>query len=111
MEAPTMTTASMTGLAGWVPCLWAVRLTPKLLILRLTTRGLARWRRVMRNRRISVIVRASARARRSGGKGRLVGDLAADHSQAAGERQLVGVKVAVNGGLVHHPTDGNMDQQ
>jgi hypothetical protein len=106
-----MTTASMTGLVGWIPCLWAARLTPKLDILRLTTRGLARWRRVMRNRRISLIVRASARARRSGGKGRLVGDLAADHAQRAGEGQLVGVQVGVQGGLVHHPTDGNMDQQ
>src|SRR5512132_548712 len=91
---------------------WAARLTPKLLILRLTTRGLARSRRVGTGcRNSSAVVAVMARASRRGGKAGLLHDLAADHSKGAGKRDAVGVDFAVQGGLVHELPDGVVDQE
>ena len=56
------------------------RLRGHLDILRLITLGLTRSRRVFNFPSISAIVSVIASAKRSGGKGRLVGYLAADHS-------------------------------
>ena len=81
LDAATMTTASAgcrVG-CGQVRCL--ARLTPKLLILRLTTRGNARSRRVGSSRSaISRVTQLAVPAAGSGGNGRLAGvaDLAAD---------------------------------
>jgi hypothetical protein len=109
-----MTTAWAGGRVGWGQPRWWARLTPKLLILRLTTRGKARSRRMGSSRSaISRVMRASVLAGGSGGNGRLAGggDLAADDPQAADKRQPVGVEVALEGGLVHQPADGVVDQQ
>jgi hypothetical protein len=48
-------------------------------ILRLMTLGLTRSRRMLSPRNISEVASVIAAANRSGGKGRLIGDLAADH--------------------------------
>ena len=68
---------------GWAPgrggLRWWVRLRGHLDILRLITLGLTRSRRLFSRRSISANVSAMASAKRLGGKGRLVGDLAADH--------------------------------
>ena len=76
------------------------------------TRGLLRLRRGGSRRssssaRVALTVRASL----PGGKCRLVDDLAAHDPQGAGERDPVGVVVAVLGGLVHQAPDRVMDQQ
>jgi hypothetical protein len=62
---------------------------------------------------ISRVMRASVLAGGSAGNGRLAGGgaLAADDAQAADKRQPVGVEVALEGGLVHQPADGVVDQQ
>ena len=82
MDAPTMTIASPGARIGWGQARWVARLTPKLLILRLTTRGKARSRRVGSSRSvISRLTRASVLEGGSGGKGHRPltggGDLAA----------------------------------
>src|SRR5215218_3421559 len=111
-EAGTRTIAWWAGRVGCGQQRWVARLTPKLLILRLTTRGLARSRRLgTRCRRSSAIVAVMARASRRGGKARLLHDLAADHSKGADERDAVGVDLAVQGGLVHELPDGVVDQK
>lgn len=82
MEAGTMVTVSAGGAAGWGQLRWWARLRPQLDILRLTTRGNARSLRTGKRRRtISARVRPQAAARRSGGKSRLGGDLAAHDAQ------------------------------
>jgi hypothetical protein len=114
LDAPTMTTAAAAGRVGWGQPRWRARLTPKLLILRLTTRGRARSRLLgSSHSAISAMTRASVLAVGSGGDGRLAGggDLAADDAQAAEEGEPVGVEVVVQGGLVHQPADGVVDQQ
>jgi hypothetical protein len=101
-EAGSRTIASFGGRVGWGQRRWVARLTPKLLILRLTTRGLDRSRRVgSRWRRSSVRVSLMALSRRSGGKAGLAGDLAADHAQRTHKRQPVGVDLSLECGLVH----------
>ena len=50
-------------------------------ILRLITRGFTRSRRLFSLDRISVVVAVMAAAKASGGKGRLVGDEAADDAE------------------------------
>jgi hypothetical protein len=111
-EAGTRTIAWWAGRVGCGQQRWAARLTPKLLILRLTTRGLARSRRLgTRCRNSSVVVAVMARASRRGGKARLAHDLAADHAKGADERDPVGVDLAVQGGLVHELPDGVVDQE
>ena len=62
---------------GGLRC-WA-RLSGHLDILHLITLALTHSRRLFILRSISAVVSAMASANRSGGKGRLVGDLAADH--------------------------------
>ena len=76
-------TAAAAGMVGWGQCRWRARLTPKLPILRLTTRGKARSRRVgSRRARISAMASTTERAKCSGGKGRpAAGSLAADDPQ------------------------------
>jgi hypothetical protein len=77
-------------------------LSPKLVILRLTTRGLLRGRRRGRGRaKISRVPCARAAARRSGGKARLRADLPAREAQRAGERQAVGIEALLVGRGVH----------
>src|SRR5919106_2794562 len=81
LDAPTMTTASAEGRVGCGQARWRARLTAKLDILRLTTRGNARSRRMGRSRSaISRLTQVSVLAAGSGGNGRLAGgaDLAAD---------------------------------
>ena len=74
MDAPTMTTAWAEGKVGCGQARCLARLTPKLLILRLTTRGKARSRRVGSSRsaifrltRVSVLV-AGSRGERPPGR-------------------------------------------
>src|SRR6266536_904292 len=52
-----------------------------------------------------------ASSRCSGGNGRLVGDLAADHAKAAYEREAVGVVAGLVGGLADQRPDGVVGQQ
>jgi hypothetical protein len=114
LDAPTMTTASAAGSIGCGQARCLARLTPKLDILRLTTRGNARSRRAGSSRSaISRVTRSSVLVWGSGGKCRLAdaGDLAADDPQAADEGEPVGVELVVQGGLVHQPADGVVDQQ
>src|SRR5829696_490556 len=114
LDAPTMTTASAGASIGWGQARCLARLTPKLLILRLTTRGKARSRRTGRSRSaISRVTCVSVLACGSGGDSRLSGggDLAADDPQAADKRQPVGIEVVIQGGLVHEAADGVVDQQ
>src|SRR5919204_1935520 len=74
LDAPTMTTAWAEGRVGCGQARCLARLTPKLLILRLTTRGNARSRRVGSSRSaISRVTRSSVLACGSGGDGRLPG--------------------------------------
>ena len=111
-EAGTRTIAWWAGRVGCGQQRWAACLTPKLLILRLTTRGLARNRRLGTGcRNSSAVVAVMARASRRGGKARLAHDLAANHSKRADEGDAVGVDLAVQGGLVHELPDGVVDQE
>lgn len=72
-----MTMVARGGACGRAGLRWWARLRGHFDILRLMTRGLARSRRVLGRCRISSATSAVAAASRSGGKGRLVGDLAA----------------------------------
>lgn len=87
------------------------RLRGHLDILRLMTRGLTRSRRVFSLCRISRVASAMAAAKCSGGKSRLVGDLAAHYSQGADERDPVGVEVYGLSAAVDQDTDGVVDEQ
>lgn len=75
-----MMIVSAGGACGRAGLRWWARLRGHLDILCLITRGLTRNRRLLSRWMISEVVSATAAANRSGGKGRLVGDLAADHS-------------------------------
>lgn len=76
------------------------------------TRGLERNRRGGRGRaRISRRAVVRARVSREGGKRRLVGDVAADDAQGAGEGDPVGVAVFLLCGLVHQVLQGVVDQE
>src|SRR5215218_707818 len=108
----TTTTAWPGDLVGCGQRRWRSRLSGKLLILRLTTRGKARSRRGgSRCRSASATACRVPLASRRGGKRGLTGDLAPRDVQAAGKRQPVRVDLAVQGGLVHERADGVMDQQ
>src|SRR5918994_358023 len=114
LEAPTTTIAWPGGRVGRGQARCLARLTPKQDILRLTTRGKARSRRVGSScSAISPVIRASILAGGSGGKGGLAGggDLAADDPQGPGERQPIRVDVDRQGGLMHQAADGVVDQQ
>ena len=107
-----MATASAGFRVGCGQCRCSARLTPKLDILRLTTRALERWRRIGRRwRAISCRPSAKAAARRSGGKGRLRGHLAAHEAEGAGKGEPIGVGVDVLRGCVHERADRVVDQQ
>src|SRR5512133_4323200 len=96
LEAPTITIAWAGGRVGRGQARCLARLTPKFDILRLTTRGKARRRRMgSRCSAISPVTRASVLAGGSGGAGRLPGggDLAADDPKGPGERQPVRIDV------------------
>jgi hypothetical protein len=98
--------ASLAGFAGLGGFRCSGRLTAQLDILRLITRGLVRSRRgPSRSARISVIACSWAVAIVRGGKSRLGAGTAAGGSQAAGERQSVGIEVALECGVVHQPSD------
>src|ERR1035437_440409 len=75
------------------------------------TRGLTRSRRVLSLCRISRVASVMAAARCSGGKSRLVGDLAAHYWWGADERDPVGVQVDGLGAAVDQDTDGVVDEQ
>lgn len=79
-EGPVMVMVSAGGACGWGVLRWTARLRGHLDILRLITRGLTRNRRLFRHARISAVASIRAAARCLGGKGPLVGDLAADYS-------------------------------
>ena len=76
-----ITMVSRGGACGRTGLRWQARLSGHFDILRLITRGFARSRRVLGRCRISSAASTVAVASSSGGKGRLVGDLAADDSQ------------------------------
>ena len=86
-------------MAGWV------RLTCQLLILRLTTRGAARFRRAGLMRRISRWRKACqrwwAQCGSSGGKVALVGDGLAGDPDCCDEADAVGVVAGVPGRVGH----------
>jgi len=107
-----MATASAGSRVGCGQCRCWARLTPKLDILRLTTRALERRRRWgSRWRAISRSPSVRAAARRSGGKGRLRGHLAAYEAEGAGEGEPVGVGVDVLRCGVHELADRVVDQE
>jgi len=99
LVGPIRVTRGVSGRGG----LWCLaRLSFQLDILRLMTRGLERNRRGAKSRsRISCRAVTSARASREGGKCRLVGDVAADDAQGAGEGNPVRVLLGLMCGLVH----------
>ena len=76
-----MTMVSRGGACGRAGLRWWARLSGHFDILRLITLGLARSLRVFSRSSISSMASAPAAVKWSGGKGRLVGDLAADDSQ------------------------------
>lgn len=91
-----MVTASLGGVVGLGGLRCSGRLTGQLDILRLITRGLDRSRRGPRTlARISLIASSWAVAIVRGGKSRLGAGAAAGGPQAAGERQSVGIEVAM----------------
>ena len=73
-----ITMVSRGGACGHTGLRWQARFSGQFDILRLITRGFARSRRVLGRSRISSAVSTVAAANCSGGKGRLIGDLAAD---------------------------------
>ena len=106
-----MTMVCVGGAWGRGGSRWCARLRGHFDILRLITRGLTRNRRLFNLRSISAVVSMMAAANCSGGKGRLVGDLAADHSDRANERDPVWVEFFWFGGRVDQGSDGVVDQQ
>ena len=112
MDGLAMAMVSAWGRCGWGQRRCLARLSAQLDILRLITRGLARSRRLgSRWCRISDRLSAAARASRVGGKRRLGGDLAADHVQATGEGEPVGVLAGLLRALPHQLSDGVVHQQ
>jgi hypothetical protein len=100
-----MTIVSRGGALGRTGLRWWARFTAQLDIFRLMTCGLARNRRMVSRRSISAVASVMALARRSGGKGRLVGDLAADHSERGGEGGPVWVELFFLGCSVDEGSD------
>jgi len=95
--------------ANWVAVMGTLR--GHFDILGLITRGLTRNRRLFNLRNISAVVSMMAAANCSGGKGRLVGDLAADHSDRAHEGDPVWVEFFGFDGSVDQGSDGVVDEQ
>src|SRR5450432_639881 len=101
-----MVIASLGGLVGWGQLRCSGRLTGQLLILRLMTRGSARWRRSGSGwARISATACWWAVAMLWGGKSRVGAGAATRGAEACGERQSVGVEVGGERGVVHQPAD------
>src|SRR5690242_19710170 len=101
-----MVMVSLGALVGCGQWRCAGRLTPQLLILRLTTRGLARRRRRGSvSARISAIASVCAVWRVWGGKSRVGAGAAAGGAEASGKRQSVGVKIGRERGVVHQAAD------
>ena len=104
-----------TSWERWVGCgqvLWWVRLTAKLDILRLTTRGLVRRGRFGRSsQRISACASARTASSALGGKARAGPGAAAHDAQAARERQSVWVVVSGERHLVHQGADRVVSKQ
>src|SRR5450759_5929992 len=106
-----MMIVSAGGACGRAGLRWWARLRCHLDILALMTLGLTRNRRVFNLCKISEVASVMAAANRSGGKGRLVGDLAADYPQRAHERDPVWVEFFGFGGSVDQGSDGVVDEQ
>src|ERR1035437_8619734 len=106
-----MMVVSAGGACGRAGLRWWARLRGHLDILRLMTRGLTRSRRVLSLCRISRVASVMAAARCSGGKRRLVGDLAAHYGWGADERGPVRVQVDGLGAAVDQDPDGVVDEQ
>jgi hypothetical protein len=80
--------------------------------MRLTTRGLLRFRRGgLSLSRISAEVAARAFLSREGGKSRLVGDLAADDAQRSHEGQSVGIFAGLVRRFAHEVPDRIVSKQ
>ena len=88
-----MTIVSRGGAFGRAGLRWWARFTAQLDILRLITRGLTRNRRLLSRRSISAVASVMTVARRSGRKGRLVGDLATDHAKRGDEGDPVRIEL------------------
>ncbi len=106
-----MTIVSRGGAFGRAGLRWWARFTAQLDILRLMTRGLTRNRRLLSRRSISAVASVMAVARRSGGKGHLVGDLAADDSERGDEGDPVRVELLFLGSSVDEGPDREVDEQ
>ena len=106
-----MMIVSAGGACGRAGLRWWARLRGHLDILALMTLGLTRNRRVFNLCKISEVASVMAAANRSGGKGHLVGDLAADYPQRAHERDPIWVELDRLGGTVDQRTDGVVNQQ
>src|SRR4051812_41176907 len=94
-------------------------LVGKLLILRLTTRGLCRPRLLAAgSARISIRIHLTMRWRCRGGpegqrqqKGGVEGEMTPDHPHRVDERQRVRVAPTLATGLHHQPTQRQVDEQ
>lgn len=106
-----MTIVSRGGAFGRAGLRWWARFTAHLDIFCLMTRGLTRNRRLLSPRSISAVASVMAVARCSGGKGRLVGDLAADHAKRGDEGDPVRVELFFLGGSVDEGADREVDEQ
>ena len=105
-----MTMVSVGGASGRAGSRWWARFRGHFNILALITRGLTFNRCWFNLYSISRVVSMMAAAICSGGKGRLVGDLAADHSDRANERDPVWVEFFGFGGSVDQGSDGVVDE-
>ena len=87
----------------------------KLLILRLTPRGLNRpWLLTLRPVAISLSRASRHRGKRSGRNGRSVRHFSLDHAQGVDEAQSARIELLLPGGLLHelaHPADGKTPYQ
>lgn len=80
-------------------------------IVRFITGGLTRNRRVLSRRRISAVASVMALCRCPGGKGRLVGVLAADDSQRGDEAGSTRIELLFLGGFLDEGPDLEGDEQ
>ncbi len=86
-------------------------MTGHLDIFRFTTLGFARSLRLFNLASISMVVSAIALVKRSGGKGRLVGDLAADDPQRGQKLDPVRVEFPRLSGSIDQGSDGVVHKQ
>src|ERR1700712_1174843 len=96
----------------WIDDGAARALVGKLLILRLTARGLCRPRlRSAGREMISRSTRSTIRRRCRGGKSGMEGEMPADHANSMDERELVGIAARLVARLVHQLAQREMHQQ